>query len=189
MADAGNLPAKRQRLSSVHTAKTTDLPNISGDLIQVTAAGGHVVTVPTVNSSGRPLSELPVHPLVEEAIQEEEANNNVPEAAVLAESSREGTNATIAELEHARPAITFNVHRSVLCKSSLYMQQKMQPEQGGFAVTQVDLSEQDPKLVENYIQWLYTDKIAIEKNHLIVNGTPKLVTNQLNLVRNYLLGE
>jgi hypothetical protein len=86
----------------------------------------------------------------------------------------------------------FYVHKNVLCKTSVFLQNATKPEWTGPLPRPIDLTDENPKIFQAYLHWLYSRKVATETS--LANdcgdasgGHPELEYNLLS--KSYLLGE
>lgn len=92
---------------------------------------------------------------------------------------------------------TFYVHKNVLCKSSRFFQAATKPRWTKSNAKPINLSDEDPKLFTSYVQWLYSQKIAIEIENLSTqegvlkdtNADKCDVVSSDRLIQSYVLGE
>jgi hypothetical protein len=87
----------------------------------------------------------------------------------------------------------FYVHKSVLCKTSSFFQNVTKPEWTASTPRPIDLSDEDAKIFQFYVQWLYSGTVAIQtrfiNNNSDAEGGLCEIVDKRSLIESYLLGE
>jgi hypothetical protein len=86
----------------------------------------------------------------------------------------------------------FYVHKSVLCKTSSFFQKATKSEWTASTPRPIDLSDEDPKIFQFYVQWLYSGTVAIQTrfiNNSDAEGGLCGIVDKCSLIESYLLGE
>ncbi|KAF2827484.1 hypothetical protein CC86DRAFT_405609 [Ophiobolus disseminans] len=75
---------------------------------------------------------------------------------VSQESELPDLNSELVEVE------TFIIHKHVLCKTSAFLQAALKPAWQGSGTRPVDLTDEHPLIFKMYLQWLYSNKVAVK---------------------------
>jgi hypothetical protein len=122
--------------------------------------------------------------------QEDNADNPDGEAGI--EDSDDDHSDTSSDSDSESEQQIFYVHKNVLCKTSVFLQNATKPEWTGPLPHPIDLTDENPKVFQAYLHWLYSRKVAAETRLANACGDASGYHLELHynlLVKSYLLGE
>lgn len=83
------------------------------------------------------------------------------------------------------PAVTFNVHESLICAASKFVKRAVSDEWNASTERSVKLQEEDPEIFQIYVHWLYRHALPVRIDRPGIDGNAEY----LRLAKAYVLGD
>jgi hypothetical protein len=124
--------------------------------------------------------------------QDKGANKSDGQAGSKGDDNGNGDTSSHSSAEDDNQQQIFYVHKKILCKTSIFFQNATKPEWSGPLPRPIDLTDENPRVFQAYLHWLYSQQVATETKlgNCCLNADGEQPEMQYDLLgRSYLLGE